>query len=212
MTRGGRSSCPFARGALQLIRRLLQRQQFRPKEYLDRTVPPFAVSLLLQHRSESTVTEDLRHIRGEIDMGLIIEALDARAALKGATHAVDIPADKICTVLHAAFYRVCSPSAVILGFLWTSGFRCQDLSQIRRMDGRLSTSRSIPRRTSMPAGAVGATSAMWLTTRHGQDFRRSALTEHGRNAVSRRWLVPTRIRPHIRSDALSSRAAPTPQE
>ncbi len=106
-----------------------------PRDDLQQATPLFAAALLEQGRLESTVKVYLKHIKDRLEearlpFNKVMRALDVRIARRGHDHAMDLEVEDLGCLLAKMQSTISSTSAVTLAFMWVTGLRCEDLSEI----------------------------------------------------------------------------------
>ena len=108
---------------------------FDPRADFQTAISKFAAALIAQHRLESTVTVYMLHIseilateRSNYDK--LLHALDIRIARRGHDHAMDLEVDDIAALIAKVYTDVSKPNALVMAFMWSTGLRCENLSEI----------------------------------------------------------------------------------
>jgi integrase len=112
-----------------------ERNALDPREDFQSACSLFAAALVEQHRMASTVKVYLKHIQECLDeerpaISSVMRALDIRTARQAHSHAMDLTEPEIAELL-SYVYAVDPARALVLAFMWCTGVRCQDLSEIR---------------------------------------------------------------------------------
>ncbi len=114
-----------------------QANNFSPCDQFQDAIPSFAASLLLQHRCAATVKVYLKHVKMVFDesrtrFSTVMRALDHQIARQGSIHAVDLNNMEISPLLHIMYTSGDRFIAIVCAFLWITGMRCEDVTELRR--------------------------------------------------------------------------------
>jgi integrase len=113
-----------------------QVNNFHPYDGFQDAIPTFAASILQQGRSPGTAVAYLKHVHecwkeARSNLATVVRALRARMAREGTTHALDMDTASLQHIIQrisktsVTFGRICA-------FLWYSGMRSHDLTELRR--------------------------------------------------------------------------------